>query len=126
LVPTKSSALLKEADGYLRIRFRDALTARFCPIDEMIPLDATAFVALLREFGWHSASRVTNPFRAKAYARAADNLLALSVPLDQAIAQSTRELEKPCQSIMSAKGLQPKNPLRIRAAVDAALSQRRS
>ncbi len=31
--------------------------------------------------------REGNPFRAKAYARAADNLLALSLPLDQVIAQ---------------------------------------
>ncbi|HEY7300353.1 MAG TPA: helix-hairpin-helix domain-containing protein [Xanthobacteraceae bacterium] len=28
-----------------------------------------------------------NPFRAKAYARAADNLLALSLPLENVIAQ---------------------------------------
>ena len=34
-----------------------------------------------------SALRGGNPFRAKAYARAADNLLALSLPLDQVIAQ---------------------------------------
>jgi DNA polymerase (family 10) len=49
--------------------------------------DASAVAALLREFGQQSALRGGNPFRAKAYARAADNLLALSLPLDQIIAQ---------------------------------------
>jgi DNA polymerase (family X) len=49
--------------------------------------DASAVAALLREFGQRSALRGGNPFRAKAYARAADNLLALSLPLDQIIAQ---------------------------------------
>src|SRR6201985_2732224 len=49
--------------------------------------DAPAVAALLQEFGQRSALRGGNPFRAKAYARAADNLLALSLPLDQIIAQ---------------------------------------
>ena len=49
--------------------------------------DASAIAALLREFGQRSALRGGNPFRSKAYARAADNLLALSLPLDQIIAQ---------------------------------------
>jgi DNA polymerase (family X) len=49
--------------------------------------DASAVAALLQEFGQRSALRGGNPFRAKAYARAADNLLALSLPLDQIIAQ---------------------------------------
>jgi DNA polymerase (family X) len=49
--------------------------------------DASAVATLLREFGQRSALRGGNPFRAKAYARAADNLLALSLPLDQIIAQ---------------------------------------
>jgi DNA polymerase (family X) len=53
----------------------------------MTTLDASAVAALLREFGRHSALREGNPFRAKAYTRAADNLLALSLPLDQVIAQ---------------------------------------
>ena len=53
----------------------------------MTVLDASAVAALLREFGQRSAFRGGNPFRAKAYARAADNLLALSLPLDQIIAQ---------------------------------------
>ena len=53
----------------------------------MTSLDASAVAALLREFGRHSALRGGNPFRAKAYTRAADNLLALSLPLDQVIAQ---------------------------------------
>jgi len=49
--------------------------------------DASAVAALLREFGQRSALRGGNPFRAKAYARAADSLLALSLPLDQIVAQ---------------------------------------
>jgi DNA polymerase (family 10) len=49
--------------------------------------DASAIAALLREFGQRSALRGGNPFRSKAYARAADNLLALSLPLDHIIAQ---------------------------------------
>jgi DNA polymerase (family 10) len=53
----------------------------------MSPLDASAVAALLREFGQRSALRGGNPFRAKAYARAADNLVALSLPLGQIIAQ---------------------------------------
>jgi DNA polymerase (family X) len=53
----------------------------------MTSLDACAIAALLREFGRHSTLREGNPFRAKAYTRAADNLLALSLPLDQVIAQ---------------------------------------
>ena len=53
----------------------------------MTALDATSVAALLREFGQRSALRGDNPFRAKAYARAADNLLTLTLPLDQVIAE---------------------------------------
>jgi DNA polymerase (family 10) len=53
----------------------------------MSTLDASAVAALLREFGQRSALRGGNPFRAKAYARAADNILVLSLPLNQIIAQ---------------------------------------
>jgi len=48
-------------------------------LNEMTALDASSVAALLREFGQRSALRGGNPFRAKAYARAADNLLALSL-----------------------------------------------
>lgn len=51
----------------------------------MTALDASAVAALLREFGQRSGLRGGNPFRAKAYGRAADN--ALSLPLDPIIAQ---------------------------------------
>lgn len=54
---------------------------------KMTVLDASSVAALLREFGQRSALRGGNPFRAKAYARAADNLLALSLPLETIIAQ---------------------------------------
>jgi DNA polymerase (family X) len=53
----------------------------------MAALDASAVARLLREFGQRTALRGGNPFRAKAYARAADNLLALSLPLADVIAQ---------------------------------------
>ena len=53
----------------------------------MTATDASAVAALLREFGQRSALRGGNPFRAKAYAHAADSLLALSLPLDQIIAR---------------------------------------
>jgi uncharacterized protein YjlB len=58
-----------------------------CAFTKMAAPDASAVAALLREFGQRSALRGGNPFRAKAYARAADSLLALSLPLDQIIAQ---------------------------------------
>src|SRR5690349_1794571 len=50
-------------------------------------LDASAVAKLLREFGQHAALRPGNPYRAKAYARAADNLLTLTQPLDEVIAE---------------------------------------
>jgi DNA polymerase (family 10) len=53
----------------------------------MTGLDAYSVAALLREFGQRSALRGGNPFWAKAFVRAADNLLALSLPLGQVIAQ---------------------------------------
>jgi DNA polymerase (family X) len=53
----------------------------------MATLDASAVARLLREFGQRTALRGVNPFKAKAYARAADNLLILSESLDDLIAQ---------------------------------------
>jgi DNA polymerase (family X) len=53
----------------------------------MTGLDGSSVAALLREFAQRSALRGDNPFRTKAYARAADNLLTLTVPLDQVIAE---------------------------------------
>ncbi len=50
-------------------------------------LNASSVAALLREFGQRSALGGGNPFRAKAYARAADNLHALTIPLKTVIAQ---------------------------------------
>jgi DNA polymerase (family X) len=52
----------------------------------MTPLDASAVSRLLREFGQRVSLRPGNPYRAKAYARAADNLLTLSIPLADVIA----------------------------------------
>src|SRR5438105_11376754 len=42
---------------------------------------------LLREYGQRTALRGGNPYRAKAYTRAAENLLALTEPLEDLIAQ---------------------------------------
>jgi DNA polymerase (family X) len=55
---------------------------------EMDKPDAQAVVKLLREFGQRSSLRGGNPYRAKAYARAADSLAALALPLDQLIAEN--------------------------------------
>jgi len=54
----------------------------------MAALDASAVAALLREFGQRSALRGGNPYRAKAYARAADSLSALPVPLEKFIEEN--------------------------------------
>ena len=50
--------------------------------------------ALLREFGHYSALQGGNPYRAKAYARAAESLSALAVPL-QTLIREDRLLEIP-------------------------------
>jgi DNA polymerase (family 10) len=58
----------------------------------MASFDAAAVAALLREFAQRSTLRGGNPYRAKAYARAADSLGALAQPLDRLIAE--RRLEE--------------------------------
>ena len=47
--------------------------------------DAASVAALLREFAQRSALRGGNPYRARAYARAAENLGLLTIPLAEAI-----------------------------------------
>lgn len=51
----------------------------------MASLDAPAVAELLRELAQRSVLRGDNPYRARAYARAAENLGTLPVPLDQVI-----------------------------------------
>jgi len=51
----------------------------------MATFDAQAVAQLLREFAGRSSLRGGNPYRAKAYARAADSLAALVVPLAQIV-----------------------------------------
>jgi DNA polymerase (family 10) len=51
----------------------------------MASLDAAAVADLLREFGQRSALRGGNPYRARAYLRAADSLATLTIPLAQVI-----------------------------------------
>jgi DNA polymerase (family X) len=53
----------------------------------MASLDTPAVAALLREYGQRLALRGGNPFRAKAFSRAADSLGALAEPLERMIAQ---------------------------------------
>ena len=51
----------------------------------MAQLDTDDVARLLREYGQRSAMRGGNPYRAKAYATAAENLSALAEPLDDVI-----------------------------------------
>ena len=51
----------------------------------MPQVDAQTVARLLREFGQRTVLRGGNPYRAKAYLRAAENLAALSLPLDRII-----------------------------------------
>ena len=53
----------------------------------MASVDARTIVSLLREYAQRTALRGGNPYRAKAYTRAADSLAALAVPLDVLIAE---------------------------------------
>jgi len=51
-------------------------------------LDASEVAALLAEFGRRSALRGGNPYRAKAYLKAAENLLGLGEPLGPVVEES--------------------------------------
>src|SRR3569623_1453324 len=53
----------------------------------MPSLDARGVASLLREYAQRTAMRGGNPYRAKAYSRAADSLAALAVPLDVLVAE---------------------------------------
>ncbi|MDA9408040.1 DNA polymerase/3'-5' exonuclease PolX [Bradyrhizobium sp. CCBAU 45384] len=53
----------------------------------MASLDARAVASLLREYAQRTALAGGNPYRAKAYSRAADSLAALAVPLDVLVAE---------------------------------------
>src|SRR5689334_13298744 len=53
----------------------------------MPSLDARGVASLLREYAQRTALRGGNPYRAKAYSRAADSLAALALPLDVLIAE---------------------------------------
>jgi DNA polymerase (family 10) len=50
--------------------------------------DTPTVVKLLREYTQRTALRGGNPYRSKAYARAADSLAALAVPLEPLIAEN--------------------------------------
>ncbi|MBB4429887.1 DNA polymerase (family 10) [Bradyrhizobium sp. CIR48] len=53
----------------------------------MPALDSRGVAGLLREYAQRTALRGGNPYRAKAYSRAADSLAALAVPLDVIVAE---------------------------------------
>ena len=53
----------------------------------MPALPAPEVALLLREFGQRTALRGGNPYRSKAYIRAAENLLALTEPLEDLVAE---------------------------------------
>ena len=53
----------------------------------MPSLDSRTVASLLREYAQRTALRGGNPYRAKAYSRAADSLAALAIPLDTLIAE---------------------------------------
>jgi DNA polymerase (family X) len=55
----------------------------------MRPLDATEVAKLLAEYGRRTALAGGNPYRAKAYLRAAESLTALAEPLDRIVAEGT-------------------------------------
>lgn len=57
------------------------------PSFEMPVLPVPDVAVLLREFGQRTALRGGNPYRAKAYTRAAENLLALTEPLEDLVAE---------------------------------------
>src|ERR1044071_5268431 len=54
---------------------------------EMPALPASEVALLLREFGQRTALRGGNPYRSKAYTRAAENLFALTEPLEDLVAE---------------------------------------
>jgi hypothetical protein len=55
----------------------------------MVKTDTQTVARLLREYAHRVSLRGGNPYRAKAYATAADTLAALSQPLDRVIAAGT-------------------------------------
>src|SRR3977135_3398721 len=53
----------------------------------MSTVDPPTVVSLLREYAQRTSLRGGNPYRSKAYSRAADSLAALVMPLDRLIAE---------------------------------------
>jgi DNA polymerase/3'-5' exonuclease PolX len=53
----------------------------------MTPLDASEVAKLLTEYGRRTALAGGNPYRSKAYLRAAESLAALAEPLDRIVAE---------------------------------------
>jgi DNA polymerase (family X) len=69
--------------GKAFLRYRKSLSL----LRTMAPLDAPDVARLLIEYGRRTALAGGNPYRSKAYLRAAENLAALAEPLDRIIAE---------------------------------------
>src|SRR5215218_5085428 len=61
------------------------LTSTKDAFDRMASLDVAAVASLLREYAQRSALRGGNPYRSRAYLRAAESLAMMPVPLEQVI-----------------------------------------
>jgi Helix-hairpin-helix domain len=71
-----------------RPRRQPAAGAKICLMRCVsMTMDAPTVVQMLKEFAARTSLRGGNPYRAKAYVRAAESLEALAVPLDQIIAE---------------------------------------
>jgi hypothetical protein len=82
VVPAQPNALRM---GNARISGTTLRSKRWGHGSLMPKTDAITVANLLRELGQRTALRGGNPYRAKAYLRAADNLAALGIPLERAV-----------------------------------------
>ena len=76
-------------------------------------LDASAVAKLLHEFGQRTALRGGNTYRARAYSRAAGNLLALTLPLDQIVAAMRQDIPAGVLELLFVPGLRPEKVLKL-------------
>src|SRR4029453_7489322 len=80
----------------------------------MAGLDKSEIARLLHEFGQRTAFRGGNPYRARAYTRAAENLLAVPEPLETLIAQNRlKEIPGGALELLEVPGLRPEKALKL-------------
>jgi DNA polymerase (family 10) len=84
-IPAKFTAVTSECRGLGVVAGTNGRFGRCLTV--MAALAASEVAKLLQEFGHRTALRGGNPYRAKAYTRAAENLLALTQPLQELVAQ---------------------------------------